>query len=44
MSKTYKNINTGTTFTNNGHNTIIKKVGESRKIVETQWANRNKNL
>ena len=43
MSKTYKNIKTGTTFTNNGHNTIIKKVAEPPKTVETQWANRNKN-
>lgn len=44
MSDTFKNIKTGTTYTKTGHNTIIKKVGEARTIVETQWAIRNKNL
>jgi hypothetical protein len=44
MYKKEKNIKTGTTFTNTGHNTIIKQVGQPRKIVETQWANRNKHL
>lgn len=42
-NKKYKNLRTGTTFDVGTHNTVIKKVGQPPKTIETQWARRNKN-